>query len=242
MKQPAIQFYWGDWKKDPAVQSCSLAARALWFEMLCCMSESSERGYLLTSAGKPMSDEQLTRTASADNVKQVRELKAELQEAGVFSIDAQGRIFNRRMVRDESLIAVRREAGGKGGRPKQNGTKNESKTEANQKAKPKQNITPSASSSASASLAAAAEGNSGNQNPAAETGWPKFSAFVRDLFPDAGEPLLKSIVEDAIREHPPITDDELVSAARAATKPKQFSAALYKTTIPEVIRSWKAAA
>ena len=36
-KLPAIHFYVGDWKKDVGLQSCSIAARGLWFEMLLMM-------------------------------------------------------------------------------------------------------------------------------------------------------------------------------------------------------------
>ena len=30
MKRPAFQFYPSDWRKDMALQSCSVAARGLW--------------------------------------------------------------------------------------------------------------------------------------------------------------------------------------------------------------------
>lgn len=74
---------------------------------------------------------------------------------------------------------------------------------------------------------------------ASETGWPLFAAAVRERFPVASESLINKIAEAAIAEFPPITDDNLVSAVLAATMPKQHSPALYLTTIPEVIRSWK---
>lgn len=74
---------------------------------------------------------------------------------------------------------------------------------------------------------------------AAETGWPLFAAEVRERFPTAGDSLINKIAESAIAEFPPVTDENLVCAVRAATVAKQQSAALYLTTIPEVIRSWK---
>lgn len=45
-KQPAFQFYPGDWRRDTQVQMASLATRGVWIEMLCCMWDAPERGKL----------------------------------------------------------------------------------------------------------------------------------------------------------------------------------------------------
>jgi hypothetical protein len=114
-KLPAIQFYTGDWLKAPDVRSVSYAARGLWFDMLCLMSESAPRGFL-TVNGKPVSPDLLARMTggSADEVSR---LLTELDSAGVYSKDDRGIIFSRRILRDEKKRAQARRFGKKGGNP-----------------------------------------------------------------------------------------------------------------------------
>jgi hypothetical protein len=108
-KLPAIQFYVGDWKKDVGLQSCSIAARGLWFELLLMMHESPVRGYLMLTESIPMNDEHIARVAGVDQ-QMVTHLIEELQANGVFDFStlelACGSVVNviasRRMVRDES--------------------------------------------------------------------------------------------------------------------------------------------
>ncbi|MDR0250681.1 MAG: hypothetical protein LBI35_05155 [Burkholderiales bacterium] len=112
MKRPAFQFYPADWRKDSALQICSIAARGLWIEVMCIMHESDQYGHLSIN-GKPMSSKQLARlVGESENV--VDGLLAELEDAGVFSRTEEGCIFSRRMVNDESLRNVRA-VGGKDG-------------------------------------------------------------------------------------------------------------------------------
>ncbi len=111
---PAFQFYPGDWMKDPAVRSCSLPARALWFDMLCLMFESPRRGFLQHQSGEPMSAAQLTRIVGCA-ASEVDAGLSELENAGVFSRTDAGVIFNRRMVRDENKRSLCAEAGRRGG-------------------------------------------------------------------------------------------------------------------------------
>lgn len=96
---PSLQFYPGDWRKDPAVQSCSLAARGLWFEMLMVMFQSPRRGYL-TLGGEPMTIAQISRSCGASEADVTLALQ-ELENAGVYSKDRRQIIYSRRMVRDE---------------------------------------------------------------------------------------------------------------------------------------------
>ena len=42
-----FKFYPSDWRADPALRMCSIAARGLWMEMLCVMHEATPRGSLL---------------------------------------------------------------------------------------------------------------------------------------------------------------------------------------------------
>lgn len=46
VKFPYMQFFTGDWKKDPAVGMCSITARGVWVEMLIAMHDSDRSGIL----------------------------------------------------------------------------------------------------------------------------------------------------------------------------------------------------
>lgn len=131
-KRPASQYYWGDWFKDVALQTCSLPARGLWHEMNCLMHQGEPYGHLTMPNGKPMEPQQLGNLCKIGSAL-CRKLIAELEENGVLSRAESGAIFSRRMVRDEDLRNRRAaggkegaehgikgaEAGSKGGRPKQ---------------------------------------------------------------------------------------------------------------------------
>lgn len=128
--------------KDPGVQSLSRHDRSVWFDMICIMHESDERGVLLL-AGKPMPEEALARILNLDN-QELNQILTTLLTYGVASRrEEDGAIYCRRMVRDEKLIQIRRNAGKMGGNPillKQNRT-----------SPVKQSPTPSSSSSSSSS-------------------------------------------------------------------------------------------
>ena len=134
-KLPAFQFYPADWRKDPNVQALDYYVRGVWFEILCLMHESEQRGKLLLN-GRPMPDEALARLLGLDKQKLTSVLGI-LLDYGVASRDDQGALVNRRMVRDEEIRQIRSESGKKGGNPslvKQNGSK--AKYTANQKPTP----------------------------------------------------------------------------------------------------------
>lgn len=97
------------------LRTCSLAARGLWIEMLCVMSEAEPRGYLLRR-GRPVGMKELSVFAGT-TVEIVERLVKELDQAGVFSRTPEGTIFSRRMVRDEENAARSRANGAKGGNP-----------------------------------------------------------------------------------------------------------------------------
>lgn len=144
-KLPAIQFYPADWRKDPAVQSLSFHDRGIWFEILCLMHESEQRGKLLLN-GKPMPEDALARLLGLDKQNLTKTLNT-LIEYGVASRDEDGVLFNRRMVRDEKLREIRKKAGSLGGNPflvNQNPNQKPSKTKKQVNQKP----TPSSSASA----------------------------------------------------------------------------------------------
>lgn len=141
MKRPAFQFYPADWRKDPALSACSLAARGLWIELMCVAHESENYGHLSIN-NKAMTPAQVARMVG-ESPAMVAKLLKELEDAGVFSRNEEGCIYSRRMVKDEHLRNVRADAGRLGGNP------NLLKQKVNQNGE--QNLTPSSSSSSSSS-------------------------------------------------------------------------------------------
>ncbi len=130
MKRPAFQFYPADWRKDAALQSCSVAAQGLWINVLCIAHECDPYGHL-TVNGRAMSAAQVARLVGL-SAKECEALLTELDEAGVSARNADGALYSRRMVRDEELRNKRASGGSagaqhgskggghgdKGGRPK----------------------------------------------------------------------------------------------------------------------------
>lgn len=138
--------YPGDWMKDPALRACSVAARGLWIDMVCLMFESTQRGVLLVN-NMPATEKHVSRMTGVSPAN-TKTLLAELKMNGVCSIrENDGAIYSRRMVRDEALSSVRREAGKLGGNP--NLLNHEVGVLVNQSCN--QKATPSSSSSASSS-------------------------------------------------------------------------------------------
>ncbi|MBX5190146.1 hypothetical protein HJB86_14645 [Rhizobium sp. NZLR3b] len=114
-KNPWLKFYPLDWRGDPKLRMCSMAARGLWIEILALMHEATPYGHLLVT-GKSPTDMQIAVLAGAPS-DQVTELLGELETAGVFSRTKDGVIYSRRMIRDEKRSAMARKNGGKGGNP-----------------------------------------------------------------------------------------------------------------------------
>lgn len=115
MSYPWLKFYPTDWRADPALRMCSLAARGLWIEMIALMHEAVPYGHLLIS-DHPPTDAQLAVLAGAPP-ELVTEMLGELEAARVFSRTRKGVIYSRRMVRDEKLSALAAKNGKTGGNP-----------------------------------------------------------------------------------------------------------------------------
>lgn len=150
---PAIQFYPGDWRKDPGVQALNYHERGVWFEMLLLMHESPKRGQLLLATGKPMADHFLAQILGIP-IDNLTTLLSKFVLLGVASKNEKtGVLYNRRMVRDEKQRIMFKRYGKSGGNP------NFKKGKSNPYYKPKDNhnppnkpthkpkITPSSSSS-----------------------------------------------------------------------------------------------
>lgn len=117
MKQgPWVKWYWADWRSDPKLRMCSIAARGLWAEMLALMQEAAPYGHLLIS-GRAPTDAQLAVLAGMP-ADELPPLLGELEAAGVFSRTRTSTIYSRRMVRDEKKAKVSQKNGKYGGNPK----------------------------------------------------------------------------------------------------------------------------
>lgn len=131
-KLPAFQFYPGDWRKDPAVQSLDYECRGVWIELLCLMHESSERGKIVIH----------NRAATDDEIARMLGLSPEIAKQILSKLEANGvakrcpntgALMNARMVRDQEIRDAKVEAGRAGGlaKAKQTPSKPPSKSQAN---------------------------------------------------------------------------------------------------------------
>ena len=112
---PWVKWYWSDWRSDPRLRMCSLAARGLWAEMLALMQEAEPYGHLVVNGLAP-TDTQLAVLAGAPP-EQIPDLLGELESTGVFSRTQKGVIYSRRMTRDERKSRKARLNGKTGGNP-----------------------------------------------------------------------------------------------------------------------------
>lgn len=125
-KLPALQFYPGDWKKDPGISMLDITSRGIWFELLLLMHESSDRGLLLIN-GAPPTPNQVARSIRC-SLKQYHRALTEILRLGIaemipissrnlpetFPISV---LASRRMIRDEKTRKLRKDAGSLGGNP-----------------------------------------------------------------------------------------------------------------------------
>lgn len=116
MSVPWLKFYPSDWRADPALRTCSIAARGLWVELLCVMHEAEPYGSLRVN-GTPVSERKIAGLAGV-SIDEAVSLLNELEEAGVFSRDEAGAIFSRRMQRDKAKADADKANGKRGGNPK----------------------------------------------------------------------------------------------------------------------------
>lgn len=141
-KLPSFQFYPGDWLKDTELRLCSIFARGLLVDLLCLMFEAKHRGTLSKPDGvTPLSDFQVVDAVNGSSREEKLAALRELIDNGVLKRNSLGIIYSSRLIRDESLRALRKAAGSKGG----------SKTQANAKAKRRANDAAESSLSSSTS-------------------------------------------------------------------------------------------
>lgn len=112
---PWMKFYPSDWRADPALRSCSIAARGLWVEMLCIMHEAQPYGSLLINGARI--DKKRLAALAGVRESECTVLMLELEGFGVFSRDDDGTIYSRRMRRDAARASKDKENGRLGGNP-----------------------------------------------------------------------------------------------------------------------------
>lgn len=116
VSDPWLKFYPSDWRSDPRLRMCSMAARGLWIEMIALMHEAVPYGHLLVSGLSPTTA-QIAVLAGAPS-DQIPGLLGELEAAGVFSRTKDGVIYSRKMTRMAKKSALARKNGKFGGNPK----------------------------------------------------------------------------------------------------------------------------
>ncbi len=112
---PYFPFYVGDWRKATDVQALPLETRAVWFEMLCYMWESTERGFL-TVNGKPIPTNALARMIGLPEDLLKQNLKVLLEFGVASKRESDGAFYSRRMVKDQDIREKRKKAGSIGGK------------------------------------------------------------------------------------------------------------------------------
>lgn len=95
-KQPAFQFYPGDWLKDPCVSMCSPATRGIWIDLLSAMHENGREGLL---TGTPDQLARVCRCSAADLSVALDELSTTCT-ADVSNRHGKVTVINRRMKRE----------------------------------------------------------------------------------------------------------------------------------------------
>jgi hypothetical protein len=115
MKRPWLKFYPSDWRAEPRLRMCSLAARGLWIDLISYMHEAEPYGHLLIEGVSPKTEEIASLVSRP--LKEVSAALAELSLRRVFDKTTNGIIYSRRMVRDEKKTNLDKVNGAKGGNP-----------------------------------------------------------------------------------------------------------------------------
>lgn len=118
---PYLKWYPTDWRADPRLRMCSLAARGLWIELIGYMHEGEPYGHLTINGTAPAIEDVASLVGRP--LSEVRKAWAELEQRQVFSRD-RDEIFSRRMVRDKAKSDKDRANGKGGGNPKLRGEDN----------------------------------------------------------------------------------------------------------------------
>ena len=181
---PAFQFYPADWRKDPGVQSLDYESRGIWWEIICLMHESDERGVLLLN-GAPMPEDALCRLLGLDNQKLTSTLTTLLTYGVARRRQEDGALFSKRMVADEKLRQIRKTAGSKGGNP----------LLLNQKPTTRVKQKPTPSSSSSISPSSTEKLTLPFPSPEFKTSWEKWLQYRKEI----KKPITPTMIESQLK-------------------------------------------
>lgn len=98
MKRPWMKWYPSDWRADPRLRMCSLAARGLWADLISYMHEGKPYGHLTIDSMSP--DTPQIASLVARPLPEVRKALAELEDMKVSGRTDDGVLYSRRMIRD----------------------------------------------------------------------------------------------------------------------------------------------
>ena len=109
------KFFWDDVLRDHNLQRCTFTARGFWLHLKALSVQAEPMGYL-AEGDKPMTSADIARLSQLDK-RSVERLLGELEAAGVFSRDARGVIYCRRIVRENAARLRNKINGSAGGNP-----------------------------------------------------------------------------------------------------------------------------
>ena len=119
-KNPHSTLFWNDLENDAELKTCSLAAKGLWTcHLLPIAARSPEPGVVTIGSWPSKVGADLAMVLSnvvGGSADVLAALIDELVNSGAASVDAEGRLFNRRMVRAAKLSEKRSAAGRTGAR------------------------------------------------------------------------------------------------------------------------------
>lgn len=110
-KQPYIQFFTGDWLKDPKLSLCSPATRGIWIDLICALHELGQGGQVTASRDQIA---RLCRCTRADVDAALTELRI-TSAADIHERDNVVTIVCRRLKRQFERQQIYRENASKGG-------------------------------------------------------------------------------------------------------------------------------
>lgn len=114
-KLPWLKWSFDAWLRDPGLRLCSLAARAVWMDLLAIASASDEPGVIIQAGVVPTYGELAKLTGIRKSTLEA--CIGELEERNVFARDSRGAIYSRRMKRDADDYARDVQNGSLGGNP-----------------------------------------------------------------------------------------------------------------------------
>jgi hypothetical protein len=159
-KNPSSLLFWNDLRAE--LRRCSPGAKALWtVHMLPCAAESEEYGVMIVGSAPSLREDlgELLCQEFGQPADVTQALIEELILKGVAAVDDKGRVYNRRMVREEAERQAKIRAGRRGG--KASGDVRRAKQTPKQT--PQQERSRSRSSTPSRSEAGSASASDGNQ-------------------------------------------------------------------------------